>query len=372
MRILEKIIFASLVLVGNVNSKVAILMAGDNGGHVESAKSIETSIRRLMPNIEIDLIKTDRLERYYNMYRFFPRILSILLYIFPIRFQRIMFGLFDRTLGRNLANYDLVIANFPIAFERAAKVCSKYNVPLVIMPLDIDEAFNGDLIDYGPKPIYMLGTEYLKQKAANLPNVVPLSGLVLRDEFRNIRKLAKTHAKEQLELDMNKPTVLVLFGSSGSVLMHKIAKLVAKDNSKQYIFICGRSHELIPKIQKLNPSFVVHGFVKDVAKHIRAADLMIGKPGPGCISEAVQCETKIIVLDRLLETLPQEVGGVNLVVEKNYGARIRNLSKLIAAIDKVLLLEPKFPENNASNEVAVFVKDVLANLDPWRKRLYRL
>ena len=65
----------------------------------------------------------------------------------------------------------------------------------------------------------------------------------------------------------------------------------------QLILICGRNDKLAAKFRARKWNMPVHvvGFTKEIHKLMRAADFLIGKPGPGSISEALAKRLPVIV-----------------------------------------------------------------------------
>ncbi len=85
----------------------------------------------------------------------------------------------------------------------------------------------------------------------------------------------------------------------------------------QLILICGRNEELAAKLRarKWRLPVNVIGFTKEVHKLMRAADFLIGKPGPGSIAEAMVRKLPVLI-ECNAWTLPQERYNAEWVVEK--------------------------------------------------------
>ena len=108
---------------------------------------------------------------------------------------------------------------------------------------------------------------------------------------------------------------------------------------------------------------------------IRAADVMIGKPGPGCVSECMQCQTPVILKDTWWEVMAQEKHTIRWVKENEYGVIIKNYKRdLPDAIEKALEIDAsEWPINNATDETAYAIVNMLKKMTMYKARLdYKL
>ena len=103
--------------------------------------------------------------------------------------------------------------------------------------------------------------------------------------------------------------------------MLDIAKhLDHSDLPVQLILLCGRNERLARSLKELDkriPMFI-EGFTTEVPYYMHLADFMIGKPGPGSISEALAMGLPLIV-QRNASTLPQEKYNARWVLENEVG-----------------------------------------------------
>jgi UDP-N-acetylglucosamine:LPS N-acetylglucosamine transferase len=111
-------------------------------------------------------------------------------------------------------------------------------------------------------------------------------------------------ALQAFGLDPKRPTGLVMFGGQGSMQMLRIAQDLA---NLQLILMCGHNARLATRLQAQSArrKHAAIGFTADVVRHMRMADYFIGKPGPGCLSEAVRMGLPVITF-RNASTMPQE------------------------------------------------------------------
>jgi 1,2-diacylglycerol 3-beta-galactosyltransferase len=145
----------------------------------------------------------------------------------------------------------------------------------------------------------------------------------------------------RLGLRPDLPAGLVLFGGEGSTDMVKIARLLNKAaNQVQLILLCGRNEAVRREIEGLPHQIPMHveGFTRDVPRYMGLADFFIGKPGPGCLSEALAMGLPVIV-ERNAWTLAHERYNADWIEEQGVGTVVRNFSQIAGAVRELLVPE---------------------------------
>jgi len=166
-----------------------------------------------------------------------------------------------------------------------------------------------------------------------------VSGMILNPSFYEIAPLTaedRAAARAKLGFHPELPVGLVMFGGQASAVMLEIARRLP---DRQLLLICGHNQKLRAKLQTLPhraPMFV-EGFTKEVPRYMSLADYVIGKPGPGSISEAVEMHLPVIV-ERNAWTLPQERYNADWIREQGVGIVLPNFRGIARAVDE--LLEP--------------------------------
>jgi UDP-N-acetylglucosamine:LPS N-acetylglucosamine transferase len=79
----------------------------------------------------------------------------------------------------------------------------------------------------------------------------------------------------------------------------------------------------------------VVGFTKDVHRLMRAADFMIGKPGPGSIAEAMVRGLPVLI-ECNSWTLPQERYNAEWVKVKDVGIVLHSFDDVVAGVKQML------------------------------------
>jgi len=162
--------------------------------------------------------------------------------------------------------------------------------------------------------------------------------MILRPDFYVQDDLDPVALRREMGLREDLPTAIVLFGGHGSKVMYDIAeKLNAAGLPLQLILICGRNEELAAKLRARHwqmPVYIV-GFTKEVHRLMRAADFLIGKPGPGSIAEAMVRKLPVLI-ECNAWTLPQERYNAEWVKEKGVGIVLKSFEEVAEGVKRML------------------------------------
>jgi Glycosyltransferase family 28 C-terminal domain len=210
--------------------------------------------------------------------------------------------------------------------------------------------------------------EQAKAIGHNDSHIFATSGMILRPDFYVPDNSDPLALRTQLGLQPNLPTAIVLFGGHGSKVMFDITeRLDAAGLPVQLILICGRNEALAAKLRARTWRMPVNviGFTKEIHKWMRAADFLIGKPGPGSIAEAMVRKLPVLV-ECNSWTLPQERYNAEWVLEKRVGIVLKSFKAVAKGVRQ--MLEPtklaEFRKNVAAqNNRAIFeIPEILAKL----------
>jgi UDP-N-acetylglucosamine:LPS N-acetylglucosamine transferase len=199
-------------------------------------------------------------------------------------------------------------------------------------------------------------------------HIFATSGMILRPDFYVPDNSDPLAFRAELGLQSNLPTAIVLFGGHGSKVMFDITeRLDAAGLPVQLILICGRNEALAAKLRarKWRMPVNVIGFTKEIHKWMRAADFLIGKPGPGSIAEATVRKLPVLI-ECNSWTLPQERYNAEWVLEKRVGIVLKSFKEVAEGVRQIL--EPatlaEFRKNVAAqNNRAIFeIPEILATL----------
>jgi UDP-N-acetylglucosamine:LPS N-acetylglucosamine transferase len=230
-----------------------------------------------------------------------------------------------------------------------------------------------DLADYPPhfwmerqEQYFICGTIRAVEQALALGHpkerIFQTSGMILRPKFYEPLNIDREEGRDQLGLEPEMPTGLVLFGGEGSGVMLEIAKRMT--TKAQFIFICGKNQKLAKQLRRLPTTFpkYIEGFTSEIPYYMHLSDFFIGKPGPGSISEALAMHLPVMV-ERNAWTLPQERYNTEWIREKDVGVVLKNFREIDSGVRT--LLEPanfaRFRANAAAikNRAVFEIPDML-------------
>ena len=192
-----------------------------------------------------------------------------------------------------------------------------------------------------------------------------VSGMILRPAFYEQAALDRVEARRELGIDPGALAGIVMFGGHGSAEMIRVAGLLP---DTPLILLCGHNDRLARRLRAM-PSRaprVIVGFALDVQRWMRLGDFFVGKPGPGSISEALQCGLPV-VLTRNRTTMPQERFNTDWVQHQGLGLVIQRYSQLPAAVLQLSSQLPAFHRrvdahhNNATREVTQLMAQLLGH-----------
>jgi UDP-N-acetylglucosamine:LPS N-acetylglucosamine transferase len=223
-----------------------------------------------------------------------------------------------------------------------------------------------------PEQFVIAGTEKAADQARALnhddAHIFRTSGMILRPDFYLPDNSDPVALRKEMGLRTDLPTAIVLFGGHGSKVMYDITeRLDAAELPVQLILICGRNEELAAKLRARHWKMPAHiiGFTKEVHKLMRAADFLIGKPGPGSIAEAMVRRLPVLI-ECNSWTLPQERYNAEWVKEKRVGIVLKSFRNVVEGVRQ--MLDPaalaEFRKNVAAQENrAIFeIPEILAKL----------
>jgi 1,2-diacylglycerol 3-beta-galactosyltransferase len=237
---------------------------------------------------------------------------------------------------------DMVVSLVPnlnrALFDSLARACP--GVPLVTVITDI--------ADYPPHfwierqdQFLICGSEKAAEQARAMGyrdgKIARVSGMILNPRFYELEPLAPEHRaaeRARLGFDPARPIGLVLFGGQGSAAMLEIANRLP---DRPLLLICGHNRKLAEQLRaRPRPAPVfIEGFTKEVPRYMQLADYVIGKPGPGSISEAIAMRLPVIV-ERNAWTLPQERYNADWIREQGIGLVLPNFRGIAGAVDRLL------------------------------------
>ena len=372
--------------------KIHALFHDAGGGHRNAALALQTVVAQQQRDWDINLVQFQDLTNKLDVLRRLTGIQIQEQYNVLLRngwtlgAERILrllqttIRLFHGPLVKLLTEYfrqnpaDLLVSIIP-HFNR--EICEAWTAVYPNRPF---VTLITDLADFPPRfwiePLkdqhVICGTDKAVRQARAMgkddSHIFATSGMILRPDFYNEEIIDPIALRKELGLGPNLPTGILLFGGFGSMVMYDIAqRLEAARSPVQLIVLCGRNEKLKEKflVKKWNLPMHVSGFTKEVHRLMRAADFLIGKPGPGSIAEAMVRRLPVI-LECNSWTLPQERYNTEWVKEKRVGIVLNNFRQIADGVNQ--LLEPvtlsEFRQNVATldNRAVFEIPEIFSKL----------
>ena len=363
------------------SKRILIITMNGSGGHIATAKSLSNNLNH---KYEIDMVPIDfatsSIYDDFIMPHPIVRACYNLVACLQWEMSATLYHLFSKKLNRILSfsRYECVICVTPWLIPTIIKLLDhlKLNTPLIIIPTDLHDP----LTLYSKIPIgsywfypgssratYLLGSDRLMQQAESLgiKSVVPISGMVIDKKFTT-KTTPKSLIRKDLGIPSDAKVVLFLFGSCASLEMVDLAKIMQQHPDYYCVFICGKSASVKAKIELLDKDkkYRVLGFVNNVDQWMQAADVCVGKPGPGIISECTSSFLPIVVKGGF-DVMLQEKYNVEYITSKQIGKVLKDWNELPQAVTDIISNKEKYaevfaaiPKNNALEEACDYIESV--------------
>jgi hypothetical protein len=372
--------------------KIHIVFHDAGGGHRNAAISLKAMIEEQRRPWQVEVVQfqelTDRLDvlrkltgiRIQEQYNVLLQNGWTLGSTYLLRVLQATIRLFHRPMVRLLKKFweehpaDLLISVIP-HFNR--QICESWNAvypgrPFVTLITDLADFPPRFWIEPMKEQFVIGGTEKAAEQARAFghdeAHIFQTSGMILRPDFYAEEEVDPIALRKELGLQAELPTAIVLFGGHGSKVMYDITeRLDAANLPLQLILICGRNESLAAKLRARQWRIPVQviGFTKEIHKLMRAADFMIGKPGPGSIAEAMVRKLPVLI-ECNAWTLPQERYNTEWVEEKRVGIVLGSFREVVGGVERMLdrtNLE-EFRKNVAAldNRAIFEIPEILAKL----------
>ncbi|MEG0132718.1 MAG: glycosyltransferase [Clostridium sp.] len=323
--------------------KILILSASTGGGHIKASKALESYILEHEENSEVKVV--DALE-YINplINKIVTKGYIILAKYFNFIYKRI-YSVTDRASALTLLTTrlivhfakklipliedfspDVIITTHPFPTEMISilKGQNKINTPLLCIMTDYaahrtwikpnvdeycvaSEAMRLEMIDRG------VPGECIH------PYGIPVSSDFFQKTCEDKLKLV-----EELQLDENKSTVLIMAGSFGVQNIEEIYMDISEISMDfQVVVLTGNNQRLYNKIKKSielsKKETRVIKFTREVHRYMNLADILITKPGGLTVSEALASNLPMVVFDAIPG---QEESNARFLLEHNMAISI--------------------------------------------------
>ena len=342
--------------------KIHVVFHDGGGGHRNAAVALQTVASQQQRPWQVELIQFQELTVQLDVLRKLTGIriqeqYNVLLQngwtlgsVYLLRLLQATIRLLHRPLVRLLEKFwrekpaDLLVSVIPHFNRELRQSWSKIypGRPFVTLITDLADFPPRFWIEPLKEQYVIAGTERAAEQARALghddAHIFRTSGMILRPDFYAPDNSDPLALRQELGLRPDLTTAIVLFGGHGSKVMYDITRrLDAAQLPLQLILICGRNEELAAKFnaQQWRMPLKVIGFTKEIHKLMRAADFLIGKPGPGSIAEAMVRKLPVLI-ECNAWTLPQERYNAEWVAEKRVGIVLRSFREVVSGAQRML------------------------------------
>jgi 1,2-diacylglycerol 3-beta-galactosyltransferase len=283
--------------------------------------------------------------------------------------RRSLVAAFARHLAANPPAVVLsVVPNFNgVVRDAVRQACP--GVPVLVLLTDLADLPPGFWIEPGLDRV-IVATDRAQAQARAIglaeDRISRVSGMVLHPRFYRAGEPGlRSRVRQELGMGQDAFAVLLLFGGKGSPEMVPLTRaLLTRLPQGQVMALCGDNPPLLAQLGPLaaEAGGRLHpfGFTDRVADYMAAADLLVTKPGPGSLAEAMAARLPVVVT-RNRHTIPQERFNTELVTELGLGrvvAHPREIPDVVARLaeDRAELRQLQasiaaLPENQAIYEV---------------------
>jgi UDP-N-acetylglucosamine:LPS N-acetylglucosamine transferase len=342
--------------------RVHVVFHDGGGGHRNAAVALQTVISQQQRDWQIELIQfqdlTDRLDvlrkltgiRIQQQYNIMLQNGWTLGSTQLLRVLQATIRIFHRPLVNLLEKFwrerpaDLLISVIPHFNRQIGESWTKVypGRPFVTIITDLADFPPRFWIEPIKEQFVIAGTDKAVEQARAMghddAHTFLTSGMILRPDFYVQDNSDPAALRREMGLREDLPTAIVLFGGHGSKVIYDItAKLDAVRLPLQLILICGKNEVLAAKLRARQWKLPVHviGFTKEVHRLMRAADFLIGKPGPGSIAEAMVRRLPVLI-ECNAWTLPQERYNAEWVKEKRVGIVLKSFRDVAEGVRQML------------------------------------
>lgn len=368
--------------------KILILSSFGGYGHIAAANTLDTLLSSeyemevIYPIKELKMWKVPNGEGFYN-YLLSNNMTSIANWIVRnmigpmfIRRQPKM----ERQIYAHVQKMkpDIVISLIPLVNYPASEAARKANIPFLLITTD------NDLANWAFSLRKKQHARFKATIGANLPTTIgtfqkenifdeemEVTGLPLRPEFLNLR--SREDLRNEYEISLDKPVVLLMMGGVGARLSYQYLKALARSVDGVHFIVCaGRNKALTKRLEKIESlqgsSVQVVPFTEKVHELFALSDLIVTKPGPGTINEAICCRLPILV-DKINTPLFWEEANIDLVCNSNIGSSVSKIEEVAPLVKKYLFDEQtretviraydEMPKNHFASRIKPMIQEMI-------------
>lgn len=270
---------------------------------------------------------------------------------------------------------DLIISVMPIINLPASNAAHHCKLPYLMTTLDYDltmwklgmkKAMHKNIVittaDEHTKKTYL--SQGLSPK---IKHIHPI-GVPIRKTFFERKKVKDI--RQEWNIPHDKPIVMLLMGGAGSHQSYSYFNRLAQFPKPIHILVCtGRNTHITKSIARVarNPwvSYTCIPFTLKISDLMAASQLLITKPGPGTVTEAMMMKIPVL-LDRTSTPIFWERKVFEFAKQHGIGHEVRSLRKLNKLVEQML-----FDDAHRTQIKQAFAKTPPYRFDQEIKQLVR-
>lgn len=336
--------------------KILVISMKAGLGHIKAAQALEEYAKSNLPDIKIEHVDFCEIDPMLG--KFFVNFYDITNNHLPAVWGAV-YGAFDKEpvlaafrkvegfqrlfksrIGRYLErqNPDGIIFTNVVPAPMVAPPCRKMfpNIPLAVVVTDYHghSYYNVPLVDR-----YFVAIPEVKNDLARAGvdgDKISVTGIPVSQEFYG--NYSQTNLKRKLGFNNNYKTVLFSSRLSKDFIIPSLEGLLAMDEPINLVVVCGGNNELYKKInEKIPPqkNFKLVNWANRLDEYMKAADVVVSKPGGLMISECLALGKKLIMTDPIPG---QEERNAEFMAKHGYGKMAIEPDRIVTAVREFLLL----------------------------------
>ncbi len=336
-------------------------------GHIKAARALEEYAKNNLPELKIchvDLCEIEpRLGKFFEIFYditndHLPAVWGAVYETFDKGMVSSAFRKvngFQRLFNRRVSRYvkkqaaDGIIFTNVMPAPMMAPACRKLfpQIPMAVVVTDYHghSYYNVPLIDR-----YFVAISEVKDDLVRIgvdEQKIEVTGMPVSQKFYGNYNQEKIKIK--LGFKNNFKTVLFVSRLSKDFVVPALEGLLATNEPVNLIMVCGGNNDLYKKIKDIIPrrkNFKLLNWTNRLDEYMKAADVVVGKPGGLMISECLALGKKIIMTDPIPG---QEERNAEFMAKYGYGKMAPDAERIVAAVGECLaMFKTKFSADRAN------------------------
>lgn len=266
---------------------------------------------------------------------------------------------------------DIIITTHPFPTEMVSKLKdrSHINVPLICIMTDYapHKTWINEKVD-----AYIVANDDMVEQMANEgvdKKKIYSYGIPIDEVF--FEEKEKRCVLEELELDKDLPTILMMAGSFGvSNVLNVYESIVDIDLDFQIILVTGKNQRLYNHLEDVikesNKKTKLIYFTNQINRFMQSSDIIITKPGGLTVTEALACNIPMAIFDAIPG---QEEENAEFLLKHNMAVRIKEGESCRSAIIELLNDQNKlnsmkkacksFDKNDSTKNIFLLINELI-------------